>query len=223
MYRDDYLLRLIREFAQLLTYVLGLNRSSEHAQALTATADAYKRLLNLDPLLVRTLAAAALVDILGLGDQDLLARDKALFLAALQQAEAQTYAALQDEPRWYEATLKALEITLHTLRRWPPVDLPPYAPVPAELHAALAEFVLPVESGLLLLEHYETQQQFARAEDLIFASLTYPEQTQTWQQAGRAFYERLLPLPDAQLRAGGLSRDEVQTGLAELQALSTPA
>lgn len=219
MYRDDYLLRLIREFAQLITYVLGLNRQRQHAQALAAIEAAYKDLLNLDPLLVRSLAAPALVDILGLADHDLLARDHCLFLAALQQAEAQTHAAQGDESRGYAASLKALEITLHTLRRWPATDLPPYAPAPAHLHAALVDFVLPASCGLLLLAHYEAEQQFARAEDLIFAALADPEQAPAWQQAGIAFYQRLLALPDAALAAGGLPRGEVQAGLAELQAL----
>lgn len=217
MFRDDYILRLIREFAQLLTYVLGLNRGREFEKALRASEEAYKRLLKLDPLLVRKLSASDLVDILSLGDQTIFARDKCLFLAALQAADAEAFEGRGDEDRWFDAALKALEITLLAFMRWDEADLPGFALDVETTRARLAGYIVPPDSLRLLLAYYEEKGQFARAEDLLFQAIEQAPQELAWFEMGAGFYDRLLHMPDAVLRAGDLPRAEVQAGLAELR------
>ena len=63
---------------------------------------------------------------------------------------------------------------------------------------------------------FERRDRFDRAEDVIFA--WFDKESAPAEAAGLAFYERLWGLPDARLRAGGLSSQEVLDGLADLQA-----
>lgn len=217
MIRDDYILRMIREFSQMLTHILGLNRARAHEQALGAIEDAYQRALKLDSALARKLAARDLVDLMALGDQTILARDRCLFLAALLQAEGAAHGKRGDEDGWFAAAVKALEVTLATFLRWDESDLPEYAPALADLRAELAAFVLPDETARLLITYFERAGQFARAEDVLFEAIEARLDASEWRQIGIDFYERLLGMSAAALLAGNLPRAEVEAGLVELR------
>lgn len=73
---------------------------------------------------------------------------------------------------------------------------------------------LPLDTLLEAAALFEVGGNYALAEDALYAATEIiPAQT----PALLAFYERLLPLEDAELIAGGLSRDEVTEGIMSLK------
>jgi tetratricopeptide (TPR) repeat protein len=69
---------------------------------------------------------------------------------------------------------------------------------------------------------YEQAGQFAKAEDALFSLIEAAPGNTDALAMGAAFYGRLLRLDDGQLAAGGLPREEVEAGLAELKRLLNP-
>lgn len=87
------------------------------------------------------------------------------------------------------------------------------ADFPGKVEALLADQegrALPRHVGRCLLEYFEASGQYARAERLLFdlTDANDPEML----RLGAGFYERLALLPDEALRAGGLSRPDVERG-----------
>jgi hypothetical protein len=93
---------------------------------------------------------------------------------------------------------------------------------PKALEALLAEVEekdgLPVSILGRLFRYHEVMGQYARAEDRLFElqDLGY----ERWQPDAEAFFRRLHTLSDEKLTAGGLSRGEVEEGLAEVSQVS---
>jgi hypothetical protein len=92
--------------------------------------------------------------------------------------------------------------------------------VSAELLAKVDELLdvtsdssLPPEVLRRLVNYFEARGQFAKAEDLLFVWLESGDTNARAQ--GRAFYERLLAVDDAELERGGLPRAEVEQGKRE--------
>ena len=85
----------------------------------------------------------------------------------------------------------------------------------------LASSVLPVETHVLLMQHYERSGQFAKAENSLFAALDLLPGSPALLHIGLAFYQRLLGKSDAALEAGDLPRAEVESGRTEFRAKFT--
>jgi len=106
------------------------------------------------------------------------------------------------------------------------------AVVHAELHEALAQaedraehllteletIDLPRDTILRLFRYRAATGRFAEAENALFDLVERDLANSAVIDEGRAFYRRLLDLEAEQLAAGELPRDEVNDGLAELEA-----
>jgi hypothetical protein len=68
----------------------------------------------------------------------------------------------------------------------------------------------------------ESLGRYADAEDVLFEAIDDLPADTGLVDAGIAFYQRLLALEDADLETGGLPRDEVRSGLAELLRRQVP-
>ena len=69
-------------------------------------------------------------------------------------------------------------------------------------------------AGVALL--YERAGRFGDAEDTLFEGLERDDAPESLVEAAVAFYRRLLDRDDEGLDSGGLPRDEVEAGLAEV-------
>jgi hypothetical protein len=96
-------------------------------------------------------------------------------------------------------------------------DWPDFVPRIEVFASALKNSPLPLESQVLLMQHYERAGEFGKAEDALFSMLDRHAENERLLRFGIAFYERILSQPDAGLETGNLPRHEAEASLAELR------
>ncbi|MDP9366588.1 MAG: DUF6483 family protein [Chloroflexota bacterium] len=212
--RQDYLMRMIQQLSGVLARVAGLRADGRPDEALEEIGEAYGRFAGLNPSLVHALSEEDLVALLrargGLDPQRTYA------LAELLREEAEIFAEAGRPEEAIPRDRKALRLYLEVL---PELEDAPSPPDLAGLDAVLARVdptAIPTAGRELLLRHYEGVGRFGEAEDLLFDLLDADDHAPETADLARAFYARLLALPDAALEAGNLPREEVEEGRARL-------
>lgn len=218
MYRDDYILRMIRQFGQIVTYVLGLRRKKQYPLALIAIDNALRDRLGIGSDDLATRSEGEILALVRFNEREESWREVGTYVAALFYAEAEIYKA-QDQPdQAAPRALRALQL-LAECALDAPEPLPDYAPPRAELLALLKDYHLPRRTRAALFHLAEVEGSFAEAEDQLFDLIAEHPGDPEIAASGASFFERLLTLTDEALVAGGLSREEVEAGLAELRRL----
>jgi hypothetical protein len=217
MIRRDYLLRAIEELIEALSNIRALQESRRWEEADLGLDAQFRRLVG-----------AGARDAVRLTDTELLARlikggsthevrDKTLMLTALLK-EAGDVAAAQDRDEDGNAYwLKGLHLLLEMEEREGVFERPEFVPSVEAFANALRTASLPSPIYARLMRHYELTEEFAKAEDALFALLDAEPQNAAIVQFGIGFYERLQGRSDDSLAAGNLPRPEVDAGLAELR------
>ena len=82
----------------------------------------------------------------------------------------------------------------------------------------LEEFELPFSLKSRLFRYFELTGSYNKAENTLLEMVESDEpNAQEMIEPGRAFYQRLLKKQDADLQAGGLTRQKVEEGLENLE------
>jgi hypothetical protein len=217
MIRRDYILQMIEEFMQALSQIRVLRQGRRWEEA--------QRVVDAQ---CEKLAAAGARNLAKLSETELLARvaqdqpsaavRPRLFLIIALLQEAGDIAG--GEERMEEAReiyLKALRLLLEVSAEEEPGGHPAFVPRVEALVYCLANEPLPTDTQVLLMRHYESTGQWAKAEDALFAVLDSTTNDPASIEFGAAFYARLLRQNDAVLSAGNLPRAEAEEGLKELQ------
>jgi hypothetical protein len=235
MYRDDYILRMIRRFGQVIAYIAGLRRQGQYPMALLACDDAMRNALGIGSEEAAGRSEREILALIRFADRDGSWRELAAYVAAVFHAEACIYEAQSDQelvpPRALLALQLLVEADLAEGAAAPDVSgtfspllaeassgpLPDYAPPREHLLELLHGYSLPARTRGALFALYEREGTFAKAEDTLFELLADAPDDAELRRAGIAFYGRLLAQSDDALVAGGLSRTEAEASLAELQ------
>jgi hypothetical protein len=123
-----------------------------------------------------------------------------------------------DENRTIRALrLQALHLLLPLILRTNASEWPEFVPSIDLLLTRLADAPLPLQTNALLMQHFERNGQFAKAEDALFSMLELSANNPALLQMGISFYHRLLEQTDTALESGNLPRPEVQSGLTHIQ------
>lgn len=221
MPKQDFLMRMIEQLQGIMPYVLDLVRAGNYAEAHAVIDQAVQELVGIGTDGLVRLPDEALLDRLKV-DQSFAWEDKALFLATVLFEEAQILQTEGDDEKAYGRAIKSLNLLLLLMLdgRYPDADTQ-IIPDIDQLLAFLDTYHLPPKTCYYLVQYYEAQGHFGEAEDVLFdwletdAELLKPDDPNA-VEAGLAFYGRLQNLTDAELEAGGLSREEVATAVAEL-------
>ena len=64
MIRKDYILRMVEEFAKFLAAIVGLKNEGKFDEALTKIDSVYRGMLDLDPVVVKSVYGSELLDLL---------------------------------------------------------------------------------------------------------------------------------------------------------------
>ncbi len=216
MLHHDYFMRQISQLVQVLRYVLGLTKKERYAEALDALDEALQEFvgLSLDSLLA--MPAPALFNFLSLGGGVFEGQGKLLLAVALLNQAGDTFAAQGDYEQSDRAYRKALELLLAVITEVDENVLPEYIPRVAELLVKLESAPLPLETWIAIFHYHEARGAYAEAEDLLFELVEIAPDWERVVEVGLAFYDRLLAKSDAELIEGGLSRDEIAPGRADL-------
>jgi len=217
MIRRDYIVEMIEEFAQTLMRIRALRQGGRWAEAWQAVDAECEKI-----------AAAGARNLARLSETELLARvakDQPtqtvrarlfLVISLLQEAGdiATAEGRLEDAREIY---LKALHLLLNVSAEQDPAGHPAFVPRVEALVHCLADAPVPVRTQVMLMRHYESTGQLAKAEDTLFSVLDATTNDPASIELGFAFYQRILRQNDATLMAGNLPRTEASEGLRELQ------
>lgn len=215
MIHQDYVMRQVTQFIQVLLHVLGLTKKKRYQAALDAIDQAFQELAGLSLDSAISISGSALIGFL-VGVNVYEGREKCLMAATLFKEAGTIHAAQGRFDESYECYLKALTLLLEVLLDEDKVALPDYAPSVSELAAELKGYVLPVETSTTLFRYYERTGAYAEAEDTLFEMIGAEADNADIIKMGIAFYERLKQKDDKTLLAGNLPRNEVEDGWAEL-------
>jgi hypothetical protein len=238
MLQRDYMMRLIESMTDTLGQMMGLRRQHKQEEALALSGDLLEKLLRMKPELARKLSAGDLISMLGqrgtADPEDLRA------LGTLMSAEADTLEELGRDTEAVSLRAKALHMFLAAeveeqahasvlagelglsagaVRDTGDQEVPGESDQPDEaalLMERLGNASLPRSTGLLAAAAAERRGWYDKAENYLYAMVE--------DGVGRAsdleaFYTRLMLLSDEQLEAGGLPRDELVLGMAELDRM----
>jgi len=216
MIRQDYILRIIEQFAQALARIKHLKQNREFPEAVKALEDASQTFFGLDAASVSALSEGQLMARLISGESTHLIREKALMLVTLLNEAAELHIGQNQIEQGRACHLKALNLLLEVMLRYPETELPDFVPSIQGLANQLEGCALPVRTNAALMQHFEQIGSFAKAEDQLFEIIGSEPNNPAVLDLGIGFYQRLLQESDPVLQGGDLPRTEVEAGLAEL-------
>jgi hypothetical protein len=218
---QDYILRHIQQAGRVWARIVRMIKDRQFEPAHMVLDQAYRQLIGLSPEAVLERDSTDLIARLRFDETPAAGRDKCLALATLLRASGDVAAAQGDGVAAAEAYHKALLLLLDAALRDPGLALPADVPTIESLDHELAAHTLPITTQQQQLLYYEQSGDYAKAEDILWAMLHAAPGDCAIVGAGRAIYARLQQLSDAALLAGNLPRDEVEGGLADLDAYAS--
>ena len=207
---------MIEQLGVFIAALRGKRLAGEWEAFDAELAEGYARFAGLQPSLVHALSEDDLVTMLSArGAIDL---DRWWGLAELLREEGLALEQRGEAERADAAFIKSLRIYLEVLDE--------AEEVPRQLRVEDLEAVVDRLAGFdlsgitrnLLIQYFVTTNRLDRAENVVAWSLEEPDPTGERRNEADAFYRSLARYADEALEAGGLSREEVETALAELDA-----
>lgn len=222
MYERDWLLRMIREVAQVLAGITRLRDNGELPEARRLADESLRHLLGFGITEAESLSGDSLIELVRLtrGDEDKnqLFGDQVAALGFILQGIGSIHEAAGDSNQTVAMYLKALQAHL-TAAVEAGVSSPQVADAIDGLVELLHEYELPVPVKQLLWRWTENEGIYDEAENWLFELIESEPDNKTIVSQGVAFYKRLLDHGDEELERGGLPRDEVESGLDQMQRL----
>ena len=217
MIRRDYFLRMVEEFAEMLSRIRRKIAARQYDEAGGDLDRAFLDLIGTGAEAVSQLSETELLAQLTLNEPTHVVRQKSLMLIALlQESRSQLDIAENRDEQGHACWLKALDLSLTLQLQDTDFELPEFVPKIEMLHEQLREVSLPLRTQAALWRHYECIGAYGKAEDVLFTLLEAEPSNDALLSEAKLFYERLLRQSDKALEAGNLPRKEVISGLAEL-------
>lgn len=211
MYQQDFILRMIRQFTQVILQLAGLRQSGKLAAAEILLQETYLDLFGLTSTLLFHLPEDELIRRVCLGDDDDPKRIR--MLAELLKVEGDLHA---DQARDFDAHhrwLKSLALFIHAWRLAPEEAAAEIFESIHRLDESLQTTGLSGETQADLFFYYQESNHLDRA----LASLqTFSHRSSNPLQArslAEAFCQDLLLKTDEELVQGGVTRQQVETAL----------
>ena len=215
MINKDYILRMAERFGRSLAIILRLREYNKHEEALLYIDELFLQTTGLTTGFINSASEEMLLNLISpLG---VLNVEKCLWMAVLLQEEGSIYEELGKSNESYYRYLKSLHLLLEVALRNSDVKDFDIAMAIEDILNKLAEYELPLKTKSKIFCYFEKMGSYGRAEDVLFEMVEGEEPVDNEMiEQGIAFYKRLLQKSDAELKAGNLSREEVEEGLAQL-------
>ncbi|WP_152396724.1 DUF6483 family protein [Paenibacillus guangzhouensis] len=212
MFQRDYLVRLIEEMTNVLGKAMGLRQDNKLIEAESEIDELLQRKFRLRGPLLQSLSAEDLIKMFTFNG--VLESDRLQGVALLMKQQAMIEESRQDPGKAVQLRTKALHLLAYASTQGYPVKWVKTSEEIRGLEAELQGVYLSDTLHRLLWEHYASNGSYAKAEDHLFH--LYHRDPEILLE-GIAFYNRLLEQTDEDLEEGGLPREEVLQGLAQLQ------
>ena len=217
MIRQDYILRMIEEFMQVLSRLAFLKRGQLWREADGVLDAEFQRLVSAGAEAVSQMSETELLAKLIQGGPTQVVHHKALLLTTLLKEAGDLALAQNRLAESRTCYLKGLNLLLEALAGAEALALPDFVPKVEIFLNALQDSPLPLDTQARLMQHYERLGEFGKAEDALFALLEAEPNEPRLLDFGITFYQRLKSQSDDSLGAGNLPRAELNAGLAELE------
>ena len=222
MLREDFIIRLIRECAQVIAQVTRLTKQQQYRAALDLADEALKDLMGFDLDHLPRLSENELVAHLYAETPTHLLRQKREILIEVLTASGELYALQQKRERADDASLKALNLLLDA---WVRSDVDRSSGNGWDIEAIRDRISapLPARTHYGLMQYFEAAGQFGKAEDALYDLHDQEPDNPKIERLGFDFYERLLGYDAECLKEGNLPREEVLAGREDWRRLSEAA
>jgi hypothetical protein len=213
MMNKDYILRMAEQFGRALAIILHLRKSNKYEDSLIYIDDLFLRTTGFISSFVNSASEEMLLKMISpLGKLNV---QKCAWIALLLKEEGDIYDDMGNENESYFRYLKSLHFFLEVAKHPEEardIDIP--SAIDYDL-SVLEVFELPQETKIRLFKYFEAAGEYGRAKKMLSEVVNAAEGSAdagvTEQET--AFYERMRDKSDDELRAGGLSRKDVEEGI----------
>lgn len=208
---QDYILRMIQQMGLFVTGIMQRRKDGNDEQALIEIEEAYGRMTGLHASMVYGLSEDDIVNMMTA--QGSIHPERFVAMAILLHEEGDIYS---DHKQVNEALPRMQKALRLYLEAWERSDTLRHETIPGldQTIGWMAGYPITPRTRLLLLDYLGEKGRFDEAENLVMDWLDGESDDALEYATG--FYTRLLELSDAELIVGGLTRDEVRTGLEAL-------
>jgi hypothetical protein len=211
MLTEDYFMRMINQMLAVLTKIIGLKEAGQYQAAQEIINQSLEQLLGMRSRLLKQMDDSSLMNILT--TQGELVSDRLYMVANLYKLEGDIFL---DQKLIAEANQdyqRALTFYLEIALRGEDQFSPELNDKIDELRQVLAEQQLTVELHYLLFDYYSRVGSFNLVEEHISSLLHANDDSLEFIPDLINYYDNLLEKSDAELAAGGISRDKVRKNL----------
>lgn len=208
---QDYVMRMIQQMGLFVTHLLKKRKAGDDEGALVEIHEAYGRMTGLHASMVYGLSEDDVVNMMTA--QGAIHPERFVALGILLREEGDIYSSRGDVENALPRMQKSLRLYLEA---WNRSDALRYETIPG-LDATITwmdGYPVTPATRMLLMDYLEEKGRFDEAENYVLEWV----ETDSEDALDHAsdFYQRLLVLTDAELIVGGLTRDEVQSALDDL-------
>jgi hypothetical protein len=216
MMNKDYILRIAERFGRMLAIILHLRKFNRYEEALITIDEVFLQTVGFISSFVNSASEEMLLNLLSpLG---ILNVEKCLWIAVLLKEEGDIYVELNKEDESYYRYLKSLFFFLEASQYEDDVKDIDIAAAIEDIVSKLEEYELPLAMKSKLFCYFEKVGRYTKAQNLLFEMIEGEEESADDEvvEQGLSFYDRLMQKSDADLQVSGLSRKEIEEGLARL-------
>jgi hypothetical protein len=212
MFEKDYIMRSIQHFGGFLTRVLASVSKGNTEEAKTDLQVGAERYFGLRLDLILGMDNDSLLNMLG--QQGNLDIEKLYVATQLVRCEANIRAA-ENSDTAFDLYCRSLGLLLSGFSEMDDSFEGAASLAIDHILDALTGQELPIELSRGLVHYHEYHGRYDTAENHLFG--LFDRENGLAPDFGESFYARLIEKPDSDLEGGGLPRDEVSEGLAELR------
>ncbi len=216
MIESDYILRMIHQLIAVLEMVLFHKKAYDFPQARRELQGAYKSLLGMTPEFIQQFTVEQLLEMFGKDEETVIA--KCYVLGALLKEECDIALMEGNETGSSQLGERALNLLLTSFVMAENEIETGHAARIDELTERNSVNHESPEVLEKLVRYNELTGRYAKAEDFLIDLVDIDLQ---YAEMGHRFFERLLKRSSDELRAGGLSRNEVLDGIQTLKELQS--
>ncbi len=215
MIQRDYLMRMVEEFFKMLSVLMESKKGGDLKAIETNLDLAAETILGMDRKTLCEIEPGQLKqELIRSGStHEFIARAQVMSRILTESAELAKREGREGDS--LDLYVKALNLLLETIIGGEPVELLEFTPRIEGVLDRLAGVSFAPETLIGLMQYFEQQGEYAKAEDQLFQLCESGGVDGAMSSLAEGFYQRLLALPDSILAGGGLPRDEVEFGLKE--------
>jgi len=164
MIREDYIMRMVKQFTRAVTKILGLKESHQYDEALETVNETFQELFGLKAELFNSLSAESIIELLKLGNSEVM--QKCFWVADLMREEAAIYESQGETHKSKSEYLKSLELYLEGITHGDNSVVADYFGKIKEILDRFELQELTYKTKCKLLRYYEKTENYSKVEDL---------------------------------------------------------